>query len=320
MSTLKKLKSIDAIIWFVIAFFIFSLVVVPGFANLNTLSRFMSQSSVLIIMACGVHMVVLNGGVDFTSTALLALTTVVGASIMRTAGPLGGSGFSIVLALLAMIGLGLLLGIINGLSITTFKMPSFIVTMATQMIVNGIAVVFTGGASVSGLPAAFGKFKGGIGIFPFILFIALGVAIVLHIITTKTIFGRQLYAVGTNHKTALTSGISPRKTIFKAYVISGICAGIAGIVELAYMQSGSVNYGSTMFNDIMASIIVGGTSPAGGSGKIRNTVLGALLISMIDNSLNILGVPYYYITLIKGLIILVAASIDLIRIQKRDSK
>lgn len=321
MNTLKKLKSIDAIYWFVIVFFILSLIFVPGFANLSALERLLSQGCVLIILACGVHLAVLNGGVDFTSTALLALTTVIGGSIMSTKGPLGGTAGAVALGLFAMILLGLLFGIINGFSITTFKMPSFIVTMATQMVVNGLAVVYTGGSSVTGMPSGFARFgKGSIFIFPYLLIVALVVAVVLHIITTKTIFGRQLYAVGTNHKAALISGISPKKTIFKAYVISGICAGIAGIVELAYMQSGSVNYGSTMFNDIMGSIIVGGASPAGGRGKIFNTVMGALLITMIDNAMNVLGVPYYFITLIKGLIILVAASIDLIRIERKAAR
>lgn len=321
MNTLKKLKSIDAIYWFVAVFFLAALIFVPGFANFAALERLLSQGCVLIILACGVHLTVLNGGVDFTSTALLALTTVVGGSIMSTKGPLGGSAGALFLGLLVMVLLGLGFGVVNGFSITTFKMPSFIVTMATQMIVNGLAVVYTGGSSVTGMPQAFSKFgKGSIFIFPYLLIVAVGVAVAMHIITTKTLFGRQLYAVGTNHKAALISGVSPRKTIFKAYVLSGMCAGIAGIVMLAYMQSGSVNYGSTMFNDIMGSIIVGGTSPAGGRGKIANTVMGALLITMIDSVLNILGIPYYFITLIKGLIILVAASIDLIRMDRKTAR
>ena len=314
MKMTKKLKSIDAIYWFVLTFFIIAMIFVPGFGNLDALSRLLSKACVLIILACGVHFTVLNGGVDFTSTSLLALTTVLGASIMKVSGPFGGSGFGIFVGIIVMLLLGLGFGIINGFSIVTFKMPSFIVTMATQMIVNGLAVVYTGGASVSGLPGAFIAFgEGKIFVFPYILIVAICVAVVTHIISKKTRYGRQLYAVGTNHKTALISGISPKKVIFKVYVISGVCAAIAGIVELAYMQSGSVNYGSTMFNDIMGSIIVGGTSPAGGRGKILNTVMGAFLIIIIDSVFNILNVPYYFITLTKGLIILIAASLDLIK-------
>lgn len=311
---IKKLKSIDAIYWFVVVFFVIAMILVPGFGSMAALTRLLSKACVLIILACGVHFTVLNGGVDFTSTALLALTTVIGASIMKVDGPFGGSGFGIFVSFIVMLSLGIGFGIINGFSIVTFKMPSFIVTMASQMIVNGLAVVYTGGASVSGLPDAFIAFgEGKILIFPFILIVAIGVAVVTHIISRKTHYGRQLYAVGTNHKTALISGISPKKVIFKVYIISGACAAIAGIVELAYMQSGSVNYGNTMFNDIMGSIIVGGTSPAGGRGKIMNTVMGAFLIIIIDSVFNILNVPYYFITLTKGLIILAAANLDLIK-------
>lgn len=318
---MKKIKSIDAIYWFVIVFFIVALIFVPGFAQFKALERLLSQGCVLITIACGVHLTVLNGGVDFTSTALLAFTTVIGGTIMSTSGPFGGSGFGIFGGILVMILIGLGFGVVNGFSIVTFKMPSFIVTMATQMIVNGLAVVFTGGNSVTGIPESFCEFgDGSFFIFPYLMIVSLIVAFCLYVLTEKTIFGRQLYAVGTNHKTALVSGISPKKTIFKVYIISGLCASVAGVLELAYMQSGSVNYGSNMFNDIMGSIIVGGTSPAGGRGRIINTVMGALLITMIDNVLNLLSVPYYFITLIKGLIILVAASFDLIKIAKSQAR
>lgn len=321
MSIAKRLKSIDAIFWFVGIFFILSLIFVPGFGQLSAIESLLSQTCVLLVLSCGVHLTVLNGGVDFTSAALLALTTVVGGSIMSTGGALGGSGVAIVLGILVMLLLGVGFGIINGFSVVTFKMPSFIVTMATQMLVNGLAVVYTGGSSVTGMPAAFCAFgDGSIFIIPYILILALVVAVGIHILLSRTLLGRQLYAVGTNPKASIVSGISAKKTIFKVYVLSGLCAGIAGVIELAYMQSGSVNYGSTMFNDIMGSIIVGGTSPMGGRGKVINTVMGAFLITMIGSVMNILNVPYYMITLIKGLIILVAASLDLVKTSKSLTK
>ena len=317
----KRIKSIDAIFWFVGIFFILSLIFVPRFATLYTIKNLLTQCCVLMVLSCGVHLAVLNGGVDFTSAALLALTTVIGGSIVSTSGALGGSPFAIVLGLLVMVLIGVGFGIINGFSVVTFKMPSFIVTMATQMLVNGLAVVYTGGSTVTGIPKVLCRFgDGSIGIFPYVMFVALGVALCIHILLTKTIFGRQLYAVGTNPKAALISGISVKKTIFKVYVISGICAGIGGILEMCYMQSGSVNFGNSMFNDIMGSIIVGGTSPAGGRGKVVNTVMGVLLISMISTVLNMLNVPYFLITLVKGLIILVAASVDLVKIKKTAAK
>jgi len=317
----KVFKSIDAIGWFLLGFFILALIFVPQFRNLSTIESVLSQACVLIVISCGVHLAVLNGGVDFTSTALLALTTVIGGSVMSTRGSLGGTGFAVFAGCLTMILLGLLFGVINGFSIVTFKMPSFIVTMATQMIANGLAVVYTGGATVTGIPEGFCDFGSeAIGIFPLTLILALGIGILLHILLSRTRFGRQLYAVGTNPKASLVSGIPVKKTIFKVYVLSGLCASIAGIIELAQMQCGSVNYGSTMFNDIMGSIIVGGTSPFGGRGKIPNTIMGALLLSMISVVFNIMNVPYYFITLLKGLIILFAASLDLLNQKKHSRK
>ncbi len=322
MRYIKKIyKSIDAIGWFLLGFFILALIFVPKFSSPSVIESVLSQACVLMVLSCGVHLTVLNGGVDFTSTALLALTTVIGGSIMSVKGPLGGTGFAVAAGCITMILLGLLFGVINGFSIVTFKMPSFIVTMATQMIVNGLAVVYTGGATITGIPTGFCNFGNkSIGIFPLTMILALAIGVFLHILLSRTRFGRQLYAVGTNPKASLVSGISVKKTIFKAYVISGICAGIAGIIELAQMQCGSVNYGGTMFNDIMGAIIVGGTSPSGGRGKIPNTIMGALLLAMISVVFNIMNVPYYFITLIKGLIILIAASLDLLNQQKHSNK
>lgn len=321
MEQIKKLiKSTDAIFWFLIVFFIVSLIIVPGFSKTSTIKSVLSQSCVLMTLACGVHLTVLNGGVDFTSAALLALTSVIGGSIVSTNGPFGGSAAGIILGLVVMMAIATGFGALNGFSIVNFKMPSFIVTMATQMIANGLAVVYTGGMTVTGIPDALCHFgSGGFGIIPYTLILALAVAIVLHIILSRTLFGRQLYAVGTNPKVSQVSGISVKKTIFKAFLISGICAGIAGIIMLCQMESGSVNFGGTMFNDIMGSIIVGGTSPAGGRGKIPNTVMGAILIAMIGVVFNILNVPYYFIILIKGLIILVAASIDIVAVKNSNS-
>ena len=321
MEQVKKIYgSVDTIVWFVLVFVIVALIGVPNFATAGNITNILGQACVLLTVACGQHFAVLNGGVDFSATSVIALTCVVGASIMsETTGYLAGRWYAIPVAILIMLIIGVLFGIINGLSVTRFKMPSFIVTMATQMIGSGLAVVYTGGTTISGLPSAFTALGSGnvLGI-PFALILGLVVAVLTHIVCSRTLYGRQLYSVGTNPKASVISGIPVKKTIFKIYIYSGVCAAIAGIIMMAQMESGASSYGSTLFIDIMGSIIVGGTSPSGGSGKIPNTVLGAFLIILINVTLNLLNTPYFIITIIKGAIILVAGGMGVFK--KRNEK
>lgn len=321
MERVKKIyESVDAIVWFVLVFVILALIFVPNFATQNNISNILSQACVLLTVACGVHFSVLNGGVDFSSTSIIALTCVIGASIMSsTTGLLAGKWYAVPVAILAMLAIGFVFGVVNGFSVTKFKMPSFIVTMATQMIGSGLAVVYTGGSTISGLPESFTKLgTGKIFVIPYALVLALLVAVVTHLVCSRTLYGRQLYAVGTNPKASIVSGVPVKKTIFKIFIFSGVCAAIAGIIMMAQMESGASSYGSTLFIDIMGSIIVGGTSPAGGSGKIPNTVLGAFLIILINVTLNLLNTPYFIITIIKGAIILVAGGVEILK--KRNEK
>lgn len=317
MKQLKKIYgSVDAIIWFILVFLVVAIIAVPNFATVNNIKNILSQSCVLLTVACGVHFAVLNGGVDFSSTSIIALSSVVGASIMsETSGYLAGKWYAIPVALLAMVAIGAVFGIVNGIAVTQFKMPSFIATMATQLIGTGIAVIYSGGKTIGGLPDSFCTFGGGsfLGVIPNVLILALVVMLVSHIICSRTLYGRRLYSVGTNPKAALISGIPVKKTIFFIFILSGVCASMAGIIMMGQMQSGASSYGTTLFNDIMGSIIVGGTSPAGGVGKIPNTVLGAVLIILINIALNLLNTPYFIITMIKGLIILFAASVEVFR-------
>lgn len=321
MKQIKKIyESVDAIVWFIVVFLVVVIFAVPNFATVYNMKNILSQSCVLLTVACGVHFAVLNGGVDFSSTSVIALTSVVGASIMsETSGLLAGRWYAVPAAILAMIGIGVVFGAVNGFAVTVLKMPSFIATMATQLIGLGIAVIYSEGKTIGGLPEAFTSFGSGTfaGVIPKVLILAVLVAVITHIVCSRTLYGRRLYSVGTNPKAALISGIPVKKTIFSIFVISGICSAVAGIIMMGQMESGASSYGTTLFNDIMGSIIVGGTSPAGGTGKIPNTVLGAVLIILINIALNLLNTPYFIITMIKGLIILFAASMEVMRKSKQ---
>jgi ribose/xylose/arabinose/galactoside ABC-type transport system permease subunit len=298
---------------FLLIYIILSFILIPNFGTVYNIKNVLGQVCVLLTVACGQHYAVLNGGVDFSSTSVISLTCVIGASIMsQSDGLLDGHWFSIPAAIVVMLLIGLIFGIINGLSIITFKMPSFIVTMATQMIGAGLALLYTKGKTIGNLPDAFTKLGTGyIGIIPYALIFAAVIVFLTHTILSKTKLGRQIYAVGTNPKASLISGIPVKFTIFKLYVVSGVCAAVAGLIMLAQMESGAASFGSNMFIDIMASIIIGGTSPFGGRGKITHTVMGVFLVILINVSMNLLGVQWFVISIIKGAIILTAALIDL---------
>jgi ribose/xylose/arabinose/galactoside ABC-type transport system permease subunit len=307
---LEKTKGINTIFWFLLGYIIFCLIFVPHFMSVYMIKNMLSQVCVLLTVACGVHFTVLNGGVDFSTTSIMALAGVIGASIMSEAdGLLAGKWYAVPTAIGVMLVIGLVFGLINGFSIITLKMPSFIVTMAMQMVGAGLALLYTKGKTIGVLPANFIR----LGAFPYALIFTALVVFITHTILTRTRLGREIYAVGTNPKTSQISGIPVKATIVKLFIVSGLCASCGSILMVAQMESAAAGFASNMFIDIMASIIIGGTSPIGGRGKIIDTVMGVFLIILITMSMNLLGMKWFVISIIKGCILLIAANIELIR-------
>lgn len=312
--TLEKLKSTNTIVWFLMGYVLLCFSFIPNFSTTYNIRNIFSQVCVLLIVGCGQTFAVLNGGVDFSSTSVIALSGVVGASIMSEGakGLMPGQWYSIPLAIVVMLLIGLVFGVVNGLSIVTFKMPSFIVTMATQMIGSGLALLYTQSQTIGMLPDAFTRFgTRSVWVFPYTFFMAILIVVITQFILKRTMLGRQIYAVGNNPKTALISGVPVKKTIFKLFVISGLCSACGGIVMIAQMESAAPSFAANMFIDFMSAIIIGGTSPLGGRGTVVGTLLGCFLVILINISMNLLGVDWYVISIIKGGIVLLAASMDL---------
>lgn len=302
-SILEVLKETPAII-FLAAFFILSMILVPKFSNPENLFNIVIQSTDLIILACGMTFVFLNGSIDFSMTAILALASVLGAKVMV----LGDSPVYIFLAVLVMLGVGLGIGALNGLCITRFKMPSFIATMATQLIFSGVALTITQSNSIGGIPSAFNQVsQGSLGVVPYPVIITIAVVALTVFLLYKTIYGRRMIAVGTNQKTAYVSGISVKKTIFTIFIISGVLAALASVVMTARLGAGLPALGKDMLMDIVAAVVVGGTSMFGGKANLGGTVIAALLVVTLNNSLNLLAVDWYLINVCKGALILVVA-------------
>ena len=291
--------------------FIAAFLFVPCFCTLGNLRNYLLQSSDLLIISCGLTFVVLNGGIDFSVTSVLSLGSVVGAYIMAKSPLAATPACSIPVAIVVMMGIGLLVGVVNGLSVTRLKMPSFVATLATQLIVLGLAVQFASmvsdTSSIAGLPEAF-FVLGGEGKFFFVpILIAFAVWLFSHWLLKYTLFGKQVYAIGVNPKVSFISGIPVKRTIVLLMVISGLCAGLASVIATARNQVGMASLGDKMFLTTIASVIVGGTSTAGGVGGVGKTLLGVLFITLINNTMNLLGVGWYTIMIVLGALIAASA-------------
>lgn len=288
-----------------------SILFIPNFSSLMNLKNYLLQSTDILIIACGVTFVVLNGGIDFSVTSTLTLCSVVGAYIMALSPIAANPVLSIIAAIAAMIAIGALVGAINGIAVTIFKMPSFIATLATQLAFLGIAVLFTrmvtDKPSIDGLPEAFFAIGGSGKYFYIPILISSAIFAFSYWLLKFTCFGKQLYAIGVNPKTSFISGIPVKKVIFKIMMISGIYASITSIILTSRNQVGVSSLGDKMFITIIACIIVGGTSVAGGFGGVKQTLSGVLFITLLNNTMNLLGVEWYVIMIEQGVLILFAA-------------
>ena len=303
----------NPILLLLVVFFVASLLFVPNFSSIFNLKNFLLQAIDIMIVAAGVTFVVLNAGIDFSCTSVMALGSVMGAYIMAKS-PLAGTSWAIPAGIVAMIGIGAIFGAVNGFSVVVLKMPSFIATLATMMIGSGIAVWFTSivadKAAIIGLPEQFFIIGGEKGFILVPVLIAVVVVLLIHWLMTYTLFGRWIYIVGTNPKTANISGVPVKRTVFTIMLLSGVFAGVASIIGTARNQAGIPTLGDKVFIDIIGAIIIGGTSVFGGSGGVKQTVYGVLFITLMNNVVNLLGIEWFVISLIKGILVLIAAFVD----------
>lgn len=286
-----------------VGIFVLASLLSPTFLTGPNLTNVLRQVVVVSLLACGVTFVIILGQIDVSLGSVLAFTGTLSASVMVMTG-------SITLAVLTGVVLGALTGLINGVVITAFRIPSFIMTLAMTTVARGATLLYTGGAPVIGL----GDFKvigqGLIGPVPISVIILAVVAVVSWVLLTKTKFGRYVYAVGGNERAALASGIHPGNVLIKAFVYNGILAGIAGIILTSRINSGQPAAGVGYEFDAITAVVVGGTSLMGGTGTITGTIIGSFIIGIINNLLNLLNVNSYWQQIVKGLIIAVAVILD----------
>jgi ribose/xylose/arabinose/galactoside ABC-type transport system permease subunit len=300
-----------------LALIVYSLIAVPGFSNPANLLNLIYQTPDLIIVACGLMFVILNGGIDFSITSIIGLTSVVGASFMNLDdGHLKDNPFSVLISVACMLAIGLGIGALNGICVTRLKMPSFIATMSVSMIFGGLAVYYSP-RTLANLPLQFTNIShGNLFLIPNPTLIVIVVIVIATFVLLKTKFGTYVYAIGTNPKASYISGLPVKNTIFKLFVISGFLAGLSGVIVTARIGAGKPTLGSETLLDIVTAVIAGGTSIFGGSGTILGVVAGAFFINVLNNSLTLSNVMWFNINIVKGLILIAIAILDAARRSK----
>lgn len=269
------------------------------------------QNASNLFLATGMTMVIILGGIELSVGSVIALSGVV------AAGCVVNFGLPEIIGFLAAIGVGALVGMFNGFVICKTDIPPFIVTLASMNITKGIALVLTGGSPIRCMTDTF-KFPGAgyVGPFPTPVILMIIVFLIAVLIINRTQLGRHIYAVGGNAQAAKFSGINVQRVKFIVYTYTGIMSGIAGVVVASRLYSGQPTAGDGAEMDAIAAVVVGGTSMSGGSGRLGGTLIGVLIIGVLNNGLNLLGVDSNWQYIVKGLVILLAVYVDFIRNKK----
>ncbi|HET9315671.1 MAG TPA: ribose ABC transporter permease [Vicinamibacteria bacterium] len=276
----------------------------PYFLTVSNLLNVMEQTSINAVIAVGMTFVILSGGIDLSVGSLVALSGVVMASALQAGAP-------IPFALLAGLGTGALCGLVNGTLVTLGRLPPFIATLGMMSVARGAALLLTDGRPVSGFEASFRSLATGrlLGI-PVPVIVTLAVYLVAHLVLTRTRFGRYVYAIGGNEEATRLSGVPVRFHKTMVYALSGLVSALAAAVLTARLNSAQPIAGMMYELDAIAATVIGGTSLLGGQGRVSGTLIGALIMGVLRNGLNLLGISSFLQQVVIGLVIVGAVLLD----------
>ncbi len=302
VNRVQDLGALIALILLVIVIGIIS----PEFRTVSNFLSLLRQSSINGFIAFGMTCVILTGGIDLSVGSTLALSTALCAGFIAGGMPVG-------IAMLLALVIGTALGAVSGILVTKGRLQPFIATLVTMTIYRGLTMIYMDGKPISNLGDSFTLKVVGKGNFyhipiPVILFVA--VFAIMMFILEKTTFGRRVYATGSNETSAKLAGVNINKTKLITYAISGGMAALSGLILLSRLSSAQPTLGEGYELDAIASVALGGTSMNGGRGRIWGTFVGVLIIAVLNNGLNILGVSSYYQDVVKGVVILIAVLSD----------
>jgi len=287
----------------------------PTFLKIENLKNVANQIVVIAVVAIGMTMVIITGGIDLSVGSLIALSAVVAAWLIRRAGGEGASGAALVFACLGAIAACGLVGAFSGLVITVFRIPPFIATLGMMQVASGLAFLLAQGQSIYQIPDSFtwlGRGADLLGLPNAVILMVLLYA-AAWVLMSRTVLGRYIYAVGGNMEATRLSGIRVRTVLLFVYVASGLAAGLGGVVTASQLKSGAPTYGQMYELYVIAAVVVGGTSLAGGEGKVLGTLIGAFIIAVIWNGMNLTHVESYTQKVVLGLVILAAVLLDTLK-------
>ena len=312
VSLLKRLVVSDyLVLWLSVIGFAALAPFTPGLASWGNLQTILAYALPLLVVSIGLTLVLIIGGIDLSVTAIIAMASVMGGKIMSgDEGWLAGHALAVPAGLLAMLLVGAVIGALNGLAVTACHIPAFIATLTTMMFVSGLAIWTTLSRKIGGLPPGFLVLGQNLWLTAAIAGLAAWVA---HLALSRTLYGKWLYAIGHNARAALVSGVPVVGVTFATYIVSGIFAGLSSILFTAGLETGNPEMARDNLLDVVGAVVIGGTSLYGGKGRVAGTVFGVLFLALVDNSLNLLGLTFYTITMIKGGVILAAALTDALR-------
>jgi Ribose/xylose/arabinose/galactoside ABC-type transport systems, permease components len=309
---IKKFYNKYGIITVLIVILLVSSVISPTFLTEMNIINVLTQISVVTIIACGMTMLIISGMTDLSAGSVVALAgcLCVGIYKMLLAGGLPEIVCGILAVLSAML-IGVLLNVIDGIIITYYNAPPFIVTLAMMTAARGMVYIYTNGQPIYDIGNIVKIGQGKIGFLPYSVLIMILVLIVTWVMLNETRTGRYLYAIGGNQEAAVASGIKIDWVIIKAFMIHGAFVGLAGVLFMTRLNSGQPAEGVGLEFDAITAAIIGGTSMIGGLGTVTGTLCGAIIIGVINNVLNLMFVQSYYQQIIKGIIIVLAVILDI---------
>jgi len=278
----------------------------PNFLTVQNQVNILQQLSIDAVVAAGMTLVIISGGIDLSVGAVLALGSMGTAALLAIGAP-------IPIAILAGVGIGLVMGTLNGLAIAFGRVPAFVMTLGMMNVARGVVLFLTGGKSIWGFPDQFAFLaKGSLGPIPMLIVVTGAVYLVLHLVLTRTRFGRYTFAIGNNEETARLLGVRVRWHKVKLYALCSSLAVFAGILLASRMDSAQTLAGTGMEMDVIAAVVIGGTSLYGGTGSMLGTLLGVFFLRLVHNSLNLLGVSPFLQDVSVGVLLILSALADVV--------
>lgn len=285
----------------------------PTFLLPDNLLNVANQIAVIAIIAIGMTIVIVTGGIDLSAGSLIALAAVVATGLIGQWGGAAAGGGAMLLAGLAAVGLCGVVGAFSGLVITRFQVPPFIATLGMMQVASGIAYILSQGKPIYQVPESFITLGRGVdpllGI-PYAVLLMVALYAAAHVLMSRTTLGRYIYAVGGNAEAARLAGVRVRAVLLFAYTLCAALAGLGGVVMASQLKSGAPTYGLMYELYVIAAVVVGGTSLSGGEGRILGTLIGAFIIAVIQNGMNLTNVESYTQKVVLGLVILGAVLLD----------